>query len=149
MTLGAQNRQIAICFTFANHYIARQTALLQGEVRRAYRGKGGWSGRRRRGMRGRGARGRRRGGGVGGIGAAAVANGGGSRPRPGRMSAGGAPASAPHAARALRSVAETVRGRGWPKSLGLSPPLLRFLPCSRVFLPILGARHCSKFLATS
>jgi hypothetical protein len=58
----------------------------------AYRGLGGWHGKKRRGRRGRGGRGRGQGGGLGGSGAVASGNGDGTRPLPGRLSVGGAPA---------------------------------------------------------
>lgn len=76
----------------------------------AYRGLGGWHGTKRRGRRGRGERGRRQGGRLGGSGAVASGNGGGTRPRPGRLSVGGAPACP--AQRARSGEAYTVQV-GW------------------------------------
>lgn len=124
-TLRRKNRSLFI-------YIAanRTSAGWLGRGR-AYRGWGGWSGRRRTGRRGRGAPGRRSGGGAGGNGGAAAGNGGGDRPpQPDRMSAGGAPAYAP--ALSLRLVAATVRRRN---PLCAYPAVPVF---SSLFLPILG-----------
>ena len=72
----------------------------------AYRGRGGWRGRKRRGRPDRAERGRRPGGGLGGSGASASGNSGGIRPRPGQLSVGGAPACP--APRALRRGVETA-----------------------------------------
>ena len=72
----------------------------------AYRGRGGWRGRKRKGRPGRAERERRPGGGLGGSGASASGNGGGIQPRPGQLSVGGAPACP--APRALRRGVETA-----------------------------------------
>ena len=72
----------------------------------AYRGRGGWRGRKRRGRPDRAERGRRPGGGLGGSGASASGNSGGIRPRPGQLSVGGAPACP--APRTLRRGVETA-----------------------------------------